>query len=963
MNIKDQILSATNFGLDVIQAYYPFITDAMARGNKKFKLREGEKTASSSIKLFDNCYWIKDFGSGKSMSCFDVVMEANRCEFPEALYIIARDFNVQGVATESKQAEPEKEYRDATPEEKEGDTSYIVKENFSNNDLRELFSTKVCERHAEDMTKLEKVCDYFNLHSLVSYTRIKNRKAITIKSTDQYPIYLYENDTFKKIYQPKAAEKQYRFFYIGQKPADFIFGKKQLDKAYAQHQNTLASDNSEEVDGVNPEKRDPKLMHAFLCSGERDALNVYALSPENHVLCLNSESAILEEKAYKSIMEKVNSFYNIPDIDATGITQGHKFAMEHLDVKTIWLPESLALARDFRGNKCKDVRDYLNRYKIDTFFTLIKTALPYRFWNIVKKYDKNGIFKFNEYVFNNLHAYNFLYRNGFSRFRSQNEDEGYIFIKVTGDVVKQVTASDIKDYINDFLKGINAETELRNMVYNTTKVKEQSLGNIEYKKIEFKDFTKESQFMFFENETWEITKAGVNTFKPGVVNKFTWDDEVIKYKVKILPDFFKVDYDPNSRQHSITILNDECTFFRYMINTANMHWRVTECGVKDIDEKGNEYDRKELTREESEENQLHLINRLYAFGYLLFRYKSPSKAWCVYAMENKIIEESASNGGSGKSIFLNALFYFMKSQRLNGRDKDLVQNKHWSEKITEHTDFVHLEDAHEYLDLEYFFNLITSDFPINPKHAQSYNLPFEDSPKMAISSNYPIKKPNQSTLRRILFTVFSDYYHHGGNEEFETSRSPKDDFGKELFRDYDEKEWNLVINLAAQCIRLALKFDKIEPPMQNVLQRNLIGEMGEAFLDWAEVFFSENSGKLNINIIKEHAFNDFTTTTKNKTWTSHKFKSSLKRFCVYKNYELNPMDLINTSKKDGRIIDNVYDDVFKRMKSHEMIHLRTKNWKELQDAAGGTIPKSKEEIPTDLYSHLHTGSDNDDKPF
>lgn len=917
MDKIEAILSATNYGLDIILRYYPQAAEALAR-KKHFKLREDEKTASASIKLFGNKYIIKDFGSGKSLNCFEIVMDHERLDFSGALDFICRSYTVPGLDLAPVFFEAELEFRAADPEEKEGERSFSLKDEITDTELKQLFSDNIYRRYKEDPKRLRAVCQKYGLFSMNSYTVIKSRKATIVKSTEHYPIFMWDFGEFKKIYQPKAKDKARRFFSIGDKPDKFICGLKQLEKAFTKREQEILDDETDSVEGSSPKKRNPKLKRAFMVSGGSDALNVAAVSPEeNFPIWMNSESERINQFDFLKIKAKVEDFYSIPDIDDTGIAQGHAFAMEFLEVKTVWLPEELRLHRDFRGNKCKDVKDFFKFYKIQQFDDILKVALPFQFWDLEPKFDKDRNFKKYEYQFNNLHAYNFLYKNGFCRFKDKNAKEGYIFTKIEGDVVKEVLAGEIKDYINNFLEDRKADTDLRNMVFRTTQVKESSMGNLPVRDIEFRDFEKDCQYMFFLNKTWKISKREIEEFKTGVVNRYVWDDEVIKHEVKKLDDFFKVEFHKDTDRFSIEILNTDCMLFRFLINTANMHWRVKEYGVKDPDTTELRY---KLTPEEDYENQLHLINRLYTLGYLMHRYKDPDKAWAPYFMENKVTEESISNGGSGKSICASIPSYFMKHINLNGRNPDLLDNNHWNENITEHIDLVHFEDTHQYMKLDELFNIITGDFPVNPKHSKGYFLPYEVSPKLVFSSNFALKNLDQSSRRRLLFSVLSDYYHHGPNDEFESARTPSTEFGKNLFRDFDENEWNMACNLIAQCIKLHLSIPKIDPPMANVEKRNLVGIMGDQFLDWAEVFFSKAAGRLNANVVREQAFNDFILASKLK-WSSNKFKSAVKAFCKYKEYTFNPKDLCNDDH--DRIIGSHYDEFAKKMVSKEMFHIRT----------------------------------------
>ena len=716
-------------------------------------------------------------------------------------------------------------------------------------------------------------------------------------------------------------------------------------------QADLASEDSEDVDTDKPKKRKAKLKHAIMCTGGSDALNVAALSIENHVLWMNSESEKLFPNDFVKISAKVESFYNVPDMDLTGIRQGHALAMEYLDIKTVWLPAELSFHRDFRGNNCKDVRDYFKHYKLSSFDELLKMAYPYRFWDLEPKFDKDKNFKKFEFTFNNRHAYNFLARNGFCRIEDKNNKEGHIFTHIEGNTVKEVLAGKMRDYIITFLEERKSDTELFNMVYRTSQVKDSSMSNLPVKEIEFKDADKDYQYMFFQNKTWKITKHKIEEYKPGAVNCFTWDDEVIKHDAKLLEDFFEVKLNPETEKYNITIKNTDSILFKFLINTANMHWRVTEYGIKEKNANGEEVERHKLTPAEDYENQIHLINRLYTLGYMMHRYKNPSKAWCPYFMENKVTEEGVSNGGSGKSICANIPTHFMNTIVLDGRNPELLGNNHWTENITEHVDLLHFEDMHQYSKFDVLYNLITGGMPVNPKHSRGYILDFDKSPKTAISSNYPPKGLDQSARRRILFSVLSDYYHHGPNDEFDSARTPESEFGMILFKDFDETQWNLASNLVAQCIKLFLAINKVDPPMVNVEKRNLLSIMGDAFVDWADVYFSLLSGRLNCNVVKQEAFLNFQAVTKSKI-TANRFKQALVAYCKFNDFIFNPKELTNSG---DRIIGTHVDPFSHKAESVEMIHIRTEDYKTFVQP---TI--SQPELPIDNNSTPDFYSNNNE---
>jgi len=178
----EEIYSKTNGGFDIIKDLYPG-----ANEKKKFKLRESEKTASASLKKTkDNIYIVTDFGGdGKAKAAVELFMLENNIEFKEAVNRIAVKYNITGnnlspVLPESK---PLFETRAATAKEKDKEYFFKTKD-FSTTELQEL-GTYVNEN----------ICKKYHLHSIKSYTYIKDRKALTFTSTPEYPIFLWDHGT------------------------------------------------------------------------------------------------------------------------------------------------------------------------------------------------------------------------------------------------------------------------------------------------------------------------------------------------------------------------------------------------------------------------------------------------------------------------------------------------------------------------------------------------------------------------------------------------------------------------------------------------------------------------------------------------------------------------------------------------------------------------------------------------
>lgn len=902
------ILKATDGGLDIILYYYPQAKLTLESSRKEFKIRN-EKTASARLKQLKDGNWIvTDFGGDNvSRNGVQICQFEEDIDFREAVVLLGGRYGVGGITKEANKAGFDK--LQAKPDQKEGHYDFDVKKELEPHELKEL---------GPRVTK--EICERYHVFALNSFTQIKNRHALISSSNENYPIYLFDHQEWQKIYQPRNPEKQYRFRYVGTKPKDWINGLDQVRKAYEKHISNIQDDPDYDRE-KNPE---PKLPEVILCSGDRDALNVASMGYA--VIWLNSETASLSGGDYKEIMKYTEVLYNLPDIDKTGVRQAIKLGLKFLDIRTIWLPPKLRTYKDARGNPRKDLRDFVEIWpKNESFRKLVKVAIPMKFWD--EEVTDKGI----KYYFNNVYAYHFLWANGFQVLEDLNSKDGYALIRIENNQVREIKPKQVRGFMDKFLEQRYYPIQLRNMILKTAQMTETSLMNLPEADIDFTDFDKESQYLFFSNRTWKVSAKEIIEYRPVDVDRSVWEKEVVPHKVKKLETPIKITYNPESKEFDIDILDYSSMFMRFLINTSRVHWQQElEVRLEEKDAKFTEKYRKQnrwrldgslLSEREIWEQKQHLINKIFAVGYLLHRYKNPARPWCVFAMDNKMDELGKSNGRSGKSLLFRALRFFMNSETLSGKNKKLTDNNHIYDRVTEHTDFILIDDADQYMDFGFFFDAITGDLIVNPKNNKSYEIPFAKAPKFCITSNFTLRNIDPSTEGRILYTVFSDFYHYktANDSEYQETLTVNDDFGKNLFDDYTEEEWNADINFFAECIRFFLQVKspiKIQPPMDMVTLRNLRTEMGEGFKDWADLYFSAADGladHVDTLVSKDKAFEDFKIKTGSYKWTKNRFTRSLKAWCKFTHYvwALDPEQFKNAQKRiqrreDGVVVDMIY---------------------------------------------------------
>lgn len=905
----DAILHQTDGGLTIIKDYYPDAASISETSSKKFKVRSNEKTASASLKQTDKGIWlVMDFGQwDKPKNAIGVCMFEDNLTFGEACKKLSKLYNIE-FKNVTHSAKPVITRRKSTLEEIPGTYTFVYKDEISDSDLK-IIGPEVTNGHARR----------FNLKSVKTMSYVtKSEEVVITESTDEYPIFVYDFGTWQKIYQPKSTDKGFRFRYNGGRPTDYVFGLEDVKNAYKKHFDRV----NREAGETTPTDEELKLDKIIIASGDRDALNIASFG--YYVVWLNSETATLSNDLFKELNQLANDVYILPDIDKTGIKQAVKLGLQYLELKTIWLPTYLTKSKDWRGNPRKDFLDFVNlKYNKQrpniiksAFKKLIANSLPMKFWDEVVT-DK-GI----KYVYNIVHAEHFLKHQGFYRMETPFEKDEYCYIFVDGNIVKRTSPNKIENFVNNFLEERQMPIPLRNMVKKTPYLKEAMLSKLPVLDIDFEDCDAETQYWFFKKNVVEIKHSEIKVHKKGVIDKMVIDEKVIDFPDKInerqfeeafLTPQFKIGRDADG-DLDIQIIKKDNKYFNYLINASRIHWRKElEDSFKPSQEaeaqtyyKENKFNiaGSNLEIDEILEQKQHLINKIYAIGYLLHKYKVKSKAWFVFGIDNKLSDIGESHGGSGKSLMYDYLEKIMKAQFfIPGRSKKAVDSDFLFDGVSKDTDYVFIDDMNQYFPFQQFFSEITGKMKVNPKNAKGFTIDFSDSPKLCGTSNFPPLNLDPSSSRRILFTVNSDYYHHNKDNEYKQTRRVSDDFdGKDLFNDFTEFEYLDFYSFCAQAVSFYLGCnEKIDPPMDNVNKRNLMAEMGDAFRGWANVYLSKENEKLDCHISRSDAFEDYKKTSGGKK-SANNFKKSIKAFCKLNNYVLNPLE---EGVKDGRIIKNV----------------------------------------------------------
>ena len=187
-------------------------------------------------------------------------------DFREALKLLAGRYGIKSdnESQSGKRIEP----KTVSPDEKPGDYHIKTKDKPTEKEL-EILGPMVRE---ETMKRYS----YYSVewYEWVKWDEEKGRKVkYRVTAGDDFPIFMHDCGTFKKIYKPLEQDKGHRFAILGEKTADYINGLDELRRAYQEHSKSMEAEEEAAYDekktpDTGRAKKSGKLPEAVICSGE-----------------------------------------------------------------------------------------------------------------------------------------------------------------------------------------------------------------------------------------------------------------------------------------------------------------------------------------------------------------------------------------------------------------------------------------------------------------------------------------------------------------------------------------------------------------------------------------------------------------------------------------------------------------------------------------------------------------------
>ena len=877
-HILQRVYDATNAGLDIIRQLLPEVDDGVINHKKPFRLRPEEHTPSARLyppKDADDCWHVKDYGNiegGGYFSPIDIYMWEcgyGQNKFSMAVEELAEQYGVQEVLTAGTN-KPDLEYRAARQEELGAGPRVKLFENLGSIDLS-------CWG---DGVKAEHLTTYG--WTAVSEVSIKyGDKVMVRKPTPTYPIFAQsctyidqqgQQQVFYKVYEPKNPDKGHRFLISGKKPQNYIYGLDAVRRKYE-------------------EQGEEKLSVLLLVSGGSDA--VCALSKGYMAVWLDSEVKGLSMSDYALLKNYAHCVVNIPDIDSTGIKAGRLLALNIPDIHTAWLTSAdMGGLHDNRGRLCKDLRDYCRLHPSkQAMDQLVGRAVSAQFWT--EHQNKQGE---KEYTLSLTSLNYFLELNGYYTLKDESRREP-VYIHIDGIVVEHVTAKAIVGFLRTWMEQQGLPSALQDKVLRSRDLPTPNISTLhERDDMDFRKSTDKAEYFHFRNCWVEVTGEKILTHRYSEpADHYVWRENIIEHDYKPLPDMFAAGKDEEGRWVvSFTEQAAQCKLMKFFVNSARLYWRKT-------DEAG-----EALTTEElAEEHQL-LSSRLANMGYLLCSSKSEAEAWATICQDSTLAENADEcNGRSGKSFYLKAAAKMVSTFTINASTTNFKDTRFLFDGVTTDTSMVFIDECPQKFNYNFIYGMVTDDFRVEEKNRHSFVIPFAESPKFALATNFTLSRHDPSTEGRIWPQPFSDYYHvKTPKNDYRETRSIRDDFGQILMgKDYSEQDWQQDLACMLQCVRFYKSLEpgqrRIMPPMNRIERREQLAAVGKDFKQWADDYFAEGSGNLDCKLKAEVVLADFNQETK-FGWPLRSMWQHLTEYCQLAEHIrcLNPVSITH-KKKDG----------------------------------------------------------------
>ena len=382
-------------------------------------------------------------------------------------------------------------------------------------------------------------------------------------------------------------------------------------------------------------------------------------------------------------------------------------------------------------------------------------------------------------------------------FRYMINEKDWIMIKDNKCHISEISLAQIKGYLREYFKANenNCDDYVKSQIMkklNKEYLKDDMLEWIKPQDINWLRDKRDTAYFFYKNTWIEIDAQGVRCIEANdKVGGFIWQDQIINRDIELIG-------------NADSFGNSEFALFIWNIITG-----VSVAKFQTLPDEA---------KPALEERFFHMCRTI---GYILHNYKDPANPRAVI-LTDEVISDNPE-GGVGKGVFLKGLAKIKNMVTMDGKSFNSSKSFLW-QRVNLSTQIIALEDVMRYFDFEKQFSMITEGIEVEKKNKDSFYIPYEESPKLLITSNYVIQGTGASHERRRIEIELKQYY--------KPNFSPRDEFGHNLYDDWSPQEWNLFDNFMMWCVQQYLLHGVAKPVNKNLSLKKLKNAVPENFIEW-----------------------------------------------------------------------------------------------------------------------------------
>jgi hypothetical protein len=399
-----------------------------------------------------------------------------------------------------------------------------------------------------------------------------------------------------------------------------------------------------------------------------------------------------------------------------------------------------------------------------------------RFW--VK--NEKGVIKIIHYLFRA-----FLEDNGFYKYMPDGSKH-FIFVKVTSYIIDHTNEEEIKDYVLGYLEKLDDLSIYNYFADKTRFFREDFLSLLGTVDVYFIEDDKDTAYLYYNNCAVKVTKTKKITIPYVDLRGYVWKDQVINRDFHICESF-------------------ECDYKVFISNVSGADKQTIKCLRSTI-------------------------------GFVLHAYKNLSYCPAIILGDENLSQDP--EGGTGKGLFMTALSHMKKLVTIDGKSFNFEKSFAY-QLVSADTQVLCFDDVKKHFDFERLFSVVTEGLTLEKKNKDAIKIPFTKSPKVAITTNYPIKGKGNSFERRKWEIYFSNFY----TKEF----TPLVEFGKLMFGEWNEDEWCAFDNYMIENLMFYLKNGLIKGNFKNVDINKLAINTNYDFALWCGIIGDRNNKMLRLN--------------------------------------------------------------------------------------------------------------------